>query len=256
MPQAAPKSSQISNELIDMLMSRMSVSEMEFYRYIRDIEHLNDKAAEDYLKALANAVYGRKEVAIAFFEEALKQNIDIIAQNYVVYLNDYGSYRQVQELVDRLVMQYRSKTMLGHAWETNLFMGEVNKAISYAEDFIKIVDAKEAEAMKQVAASALAETTLFKKNTGISDDDYVDIAVRVVDVMDAHRVSPVALSFHSIPEENTASYVMSVNTLDADILSDMNLDIAFSLAENDSLAGKKFSVWFEGTAEDSQRVRQ
>ena len=69
-----------------------------------------------------------------------------------------------------------------------------------------------------------------------------------------HKVSPVAMSFCSIPEERTSSYVMAVNTEDSDVLSDMNLDIAFSLAENESLIGKPFSVWFEGRLEEPARA--
>lgn len=250
MPQAAPKSNQISNELIDILVSKQSLTEMQFYRYIKDIEKLKDSQSESYLKALANGAYGRRDTAIAFFEEALQQNSDVIAQNYIVYVNDYGSYKQLSELVNRLVKQYRSPRMLGFAWETNLFNGDINKALHFAEKFIRSAEEKEAEKMKDVAATALAETTVFKKISGVTDDDFMDIAQRVITTADSHNVNPMTLRFFSIPEENTSSYVMKVNTSNPDILSDMNLDIAFSLAENDNLIGKKFSVWFEGISEE------
>ena len=42
---------------------------------------------------------------------------------------------------------------------------------------------------------------------------------------------------------------MTLKTNDIDVISDMNLDIAFSLAENDSLLGKNFSVWYQGLEE-------
>ncbi|MFD2021165.1 hypothetical protein ACFSKS_04700 [Pseudocitrobacter faecalis] len=105
--------------------------------------------------------------------------------------------------------------------------------------------------VKHLAATALVETKLFKRTSGVTDDQFKDIAVRVIGVAHNHKVKPVSLSFYSVPEEKTSSYVMTVDTLDPDVLSDMNLDIAFSLAENDELIGKNFSVWFEGVQEES-----
>ena len=108
--------------------------------------------------------------------------------------------------------------------------------------------------VKHLAATALAQSTTFKSTTGITDEEFQDIANRIVDIMTYHKVGPVAMSFCSVPEERTSSYVMTVNTEDTDVLSDMNLDIAFSLAENESLIGKPFSVWFEGHSEEPARA--
>lgn len=256
MPRAELKANEIGSELIDLLLSNAQISEMRFYRYIKDIEKLNDKASEDYLKALANAAYGRKDTAVDFFEESLKQNNDIYAQNYIVYLNDHGSFIEVYELVNRLAKYYGSRTMVGHAWEVNLFMGDIEQALFYARKFISIVDEKEAEEMKSLAAKALEETDTFKKNSGLTDLDYKDLALRVANVMDKYNVKPVAVEFHSIPEERTSSYVMSVNTNSVDVLSDLNLEIAFSLAENDDFIGKNFSVWFEGIVKEKEDASQ
>ncbi|MFE8049267.1 hypothetical protein [Brenneria goodwinii] len=254
MPQLALKANEISSELIDLLASKTSISEMQFFSYLRDIEKLRYSAYEDYLKALANGAFGRKDVAVAFFEEALKQNNSLIAENFIVYLSDYGSFREVEEAVNRLVDRFYTPTMLNYAWEVNLFTGCIDKALYYAERLISMVREKEAELVKHLAATALAQSTLFKRTTGITDPEFQDIADRVVDVMANHKVNPVALSFCSIPEEKTSSYIMTVNTSDSDVLSDMNLDIAFSLAENDSFIGKPFSVWFEGRSEDTTRA--
>lgn len=46
---------------------------MDFYRYIREIEKLRDFESEDYLKALANGAFGRKEEAVAFLKRPLSK---------------------------------------------------------------------------------------------------------------------------------------------------------------------------------------
>lgn len=68
MPQLALKANEISNELVDILANKTELTEMQFYRYIKDIEKLHDNSSEDYLKALANAAYGRKDAAVAFLK--------------------------------------------------------------------------------------------------------------------------------------------------------------------------------------------
>ncbi|HHG8589858.1 TPA: hypothetical protein ACPYUC_002337 [Citrobacter koseri] len=254
MPQPALKANEISSELVDILASKTKISEMQFYRYIRDIEKLKDSSSEDYLKALAHGAYGRKDVAVAFFKEALKQKNSIIAQNYVVYLSDYGTYSELHEAVSQLVDHFHTQLMVGSAWESYLFMGNIDKAIHYAHKLMGMVDEKDADMLRTLASTAKQQYALFKKTTGISDSEFQDIALRVVGVLDSYKVNPIAVSFFAVPEEKTSSYVMAVNTFDADVLSDMNLDIAFSLAENDSLIGKPFSVWFEGGSKETIRA--
>ncbi|MFP1871944.1 tetratricopeptide repeat protein [Lonsdalea quercina] len=254
MPQLALKANEISDELVDILATKTSITEMQFFRYLRDIEKLRDSASEDYLKALANGAFGRKDEAVAFFEEALKQNNALIAENFIVYLNDYGSFREVDEAVNRLVEHFHSPTMLNHAWEANLFMGRISKALYYAEKLRRMSCEKEAELMMNLASSALEQSTCFQQATGLTDFELEDIADRAVDVMTNYKVNPVALYFCFVLEEKTSSYIMQVNTTDPEVLSDMNLDIAFSLAENESFIGKPFSVWFEGHSEDTTRA--
>ncbi|MBM6605533.1 hypothetical protein JTF19_05055 [Enterobacteriaceae bacterium RIT814] len=247
MTQPATVADELSNTLIDMLTSRAEMPEMEFYRCIKKIENLQDHYSEAYLKALANAVYGRFDDAVAFFETALNQEQDlVIAQNYIVYLFEYGSLKDVQELTNRVAEQFVSKTILSHAWESHLFTGEIEQALKYASRIIKITDGEEAEAMRQIASQALAETNYFKERAGLSDQEFKEIATCITSIMGAHKVRPVSIAFHSINEENTTAYVMTVESDDADLLAEMNMEVAFTLAGVDSLIGKNFSAWFEG----------
>lgn len=247
MPQAVLKSQEISNELIDLLKSRTQIGEMRFYAYIRDIEKVSYGADKLFLKALANGAYGRKDESIRFFEDSLSQSLDaLVVQNYIAYLSDYSAYLDVVDVVKRFANSFVSKAIVGYGWETSLFSGNLEEARVYAEKFIKISDAEEANAMRRLSSDMLSEAITFKDNAGLSDVQYKDVASRMLKVVDDHEVKPLAVGFHNVPEEGTSSCFMLVDTIDADVLSDMNLAVAFSLAENDGLVGKRFSVWFEG----------
>ncbi|HFS8089558.1 TPA: hypothetical protein ACH2JA_001908 [Enterobacter hormaechei] len=250
MPKAVPKSLEISVQLIDHLRLRTQLDDFSFRRCLREIEKLNDRYSEDYLKALAYAAYGRKDEAVQFFEESLKFGIDTYALNYAVYLEDYGLHRELHELVNRLITQYGCKTMLRFGWETNLFTGNIDAALSYAERFITSEEGKEAEEMRDDAEGIVHDTKRFKEFAGLTDEEYRRMAQRVVDVADNYSVRPSAIEFVFVPEEQSASYVMKVKTQDVETLSDMNIDIAFSLADDESLAGKKLGVWYQCDSEE------
>ncbi|AUZ70354.1 MULTISPECIES: hypothetical protein [Citrobacter freundii complex] len=254
MPKAVPKSLEISIQLIDYLRLRKKLDDFNFRRYIRQIEGLNDRFSQDYLLALAYAANGRKDEAVSFFEESLKVGVDTYALNYAVYLEEYGLHRELYEVVNRLISRYGCKSMLRFGWETNLFTGKIDAALFYAERFITAAKGKEAEEMADDASGIIRDTKRFKECTGLTDDEYIDMAQRIVDVADSYGVRPAAIEFIFVPEEKSASYIMRVKTEDVDILSDMNIDIAFSLAENDSLAGKKLGVWYRGYSEEASNA--
>lgn len=247
MPKAAPKSLEIAAQLVNYLRTGTKLDDFSFHRFFRDVEKLNDRQSEDYLKALACGASGRKDEAIEFFEASLTYGVDTYALNYAVYLEEYGSHRELYDVVSRLVQSYGAKTMLQFAWETRLFTGEIEDAVHYAERFIAAADQKDAEEMREDATGIVIDTTRFKESAGLSDEEYKDIAQRVIDIVDQYQVRALSLEFLFVPEEKTASYIMKVKSDDVEVLSDMNLDIAFSLAENESLAGKKFSVWYQGS---------
>lgn len=255
MPKAVPKSLEISVQLIDHLRLRTQLDDFSFRRCLRDIENLNDHYSENYLKALAYAAYGRKDEAVQFFEESLRFGIDIYALNYAVYLEEYGLHRELHELVGRLISQYRCKTMLRFGWETNLFTGNIDTALSYAESFITAEEGKEAEAMQNDAKGIVRDTKRFKECSGLTDEEYRRMAQRVVDVADNYHARPSAIEFVFVPEEQSASYIMKVKAQDVETLSDMNIDIAFSLADDESLAGKKLGVWYQYDGEEGSDAR-
>ncbi|HCI6075089.1 MAG: hypothetical protein E6235_09240 [Anaerococcus vaginalis] len=250
MPKAAPKSNKIASELIDVLKAKVKIDEFTFRKYLREIDSLNDRFSDDYLKALAYAAFGLKDDAVHFFEASLSWGVDTYAMNYAIYLSEFGTHKELREVVNRLITKYGSKTMLTFGWETNLFTGNIETALHYADRFIAIADEKDAEAMKNDAHGIAIESEKFRQKAGLTEDEYKDIAQKMIDVADNYGIRASSISFYFVAEEKTAAYILTLKTDDIDVIADMNIDIAFSLAENENLAGKRFSVWYRGTQEE------
>lgn len=56
--------------------------------------------------------------------------------------------------------------MLGYAWESNLFMGDIDKAMYYAEIYAKSANEEDAEAMRHAAETALEKAICLKDIQG------------------------------------------------------------------------------------------
>lgn len=175
--------------------------------------------------------------------------------NYAIYLSEFGTHKELREVVNRLITKYGSKTMLTFGWETNLFTGNIETALHYADRFIAIADEKDAEAMKNDAHGIAIESEKFRQKAGLTEDEYKDIAQKMIDVADNYGIRASSISFILQQKKNCGIYT-DVKTDDIDVIADMNIDIAFSLAENENLAGKRFSVWYRGTQEEENACNQ
>lgn len=253
MPQPLPKYVEINDELTDRLSSDDLLSEMEFYRYIKSIEALKDKAMQNYLYAMVYAAYGIKEKAILFFEEAILSGIEIAPNNYLAYINNVGSYTEVKELAHRLAANHVGTQIYHTAYQSSLFSGDIEQATVYAKKYIKIADVKESQVMASALADATKETQKFKDKVGLSDDDFQKIAETAIQVLDHHKEKISGLAYQSTHEEPSYSYVVMLKSSDPEKIAEMNIDLAFALADCDQLTDKRFSAWFKGR-ETSENV--
>ncbi|HFQ6845271.1 MAG: hypothetical protein E6Y18_06175 [Serratia marcescens] len=246
MPQPLPKYVEINDELTDRLSADSVLSEMEFYRYIKSIESIKDKAMQNYLFAMTYAAYGEKEKAIPFFEQAISDGVIIAPNNYLAYINNVGTFTEVRDLSLRLAQLYVNKQILHTAYQSCLFSGDIEQATLYAVRYINIAEGKESQEMAKTLAEAKKEVSKFKEIVGLSDDDFKKIAGNAIHVLEHHGAKISGLAYQSIQEEHSSSYVVMVKGNDPEKIAEMNIDLAFALADCEQLTDKRFSAWFRG----------
>jgi tetratricopeptide (TPR) repeat protein len=254
MPKPALKADELGNQLLDMLMQERKLSEMSFYAILRDIDKLNDNSAGDYLKALANAIYGRRDEAVSYFDKAMRHGDEVYDINYLIYLHDKGLVRKAVEVADLIGDKYISLILCLHAFETNLFLGKIDSALKYSSRYIKMAEPKDAQVMRDNASKAYSRINYFKELSGFNDNDFQLLSSLAVDVLEGKELKPRAMRFCVVKEENVNAYIISLPTNDAELISEINFEIAMKMAEHDSLLGKNFSFWFESEEEDLEAV--
>ncbi|WP_174634521.1 hypothetical protein [Yersinia thracica] len=252
MPSAVPKSLELSHELTALLQRGDVLSEMSFFRYIREIEKLKstDKVTKQYLSALAHAANGRKREAIELFEASTLLPDPIKANNYLAYIASRGSMVEYKNLAIRLAQCYESKDFALSAHDCCMYFGETTLMKKFAEKFNKLSNKDEVAEMKGKFHSAYEIVNRFKTMTGLSDSDLSLVAKCVFSVIDKNECHAESVSFMSLDEEKSNSYIVTVDSDDIDKIADMNIDLSFSLAEHDELLDKQFSAWFLGTRSD------
>lgn len=246
MPQPLPKYVEINDELTDRLSTDSLLSEMEFYRYFKSIDSLKDKAMQNYLFAMAYAAYGEKEKAIPFFEQAIRDGVTIAPNNYLAYINNVGTFSEVRELSLRMAKTYVNPQIYHTAYQGCLFSGDLEQATIYAKKYINIAEGKESQKMANTLADATKEVQKFKEKVGLSDDDFKKIAVTAIQILEHHDEKISGLAYQSIQEERSSSYVVMVRSCDPEKIAEMNIDLAFALADCEQLTDKRFSAWFRG----------
>lgn len=252
MPQPATKVHLISEELTEYLVKGVRLDDVSFRRYLRDVDALKDSVVEDYLKALVFGAYGREADAITHFERSLQIcHNEVVAKNFLVYLSDFGSLGKSFLASVELAEKYVSPFIYLNAYENSIFVGKMNLAEKYYRSYSKLFDDEELESMENKLDDVLFQVNSFMESAGISALEYELLFENITSVMDSHKIHPAAIKFYDISEEKINALVLVTKTSDIELLADMNVELAFSLAEHDCLMQKNFSLWFEAEEEQT-----
>ncbi|GAB5070905.1 hypothetical protein SedNR2807_10910 [Citrobacter sedlakii] len=246
MPQPAKKASVISEQLTKYLQDEVRIDDFSFRRMLREIEALRDPVSEDYLFALVHGAHGQVNEAISFFERSLQVcSNEVVAKNFLVFLSDYGTLKKSFETSIELAESFVSPFIYLQAYENSIFMGKMGLAEKYFQSYSKLFGDKEPEKMENNLDEVVSQVESFKQRADLSGLEYELIFKNVADVMDAQNVHPSGMRFYNISEEKVNAVVFMTKSSDAEQIADMNIELAFSMAEHDCLAHKDFAVWFE-----------
>lgn len=249
-PSPAKKTNEILNELTGYLNEGKKVNEFQFHRYVKDIENLRDPHVESSLLAFANAAYGRKSEAIAFFEKSLDESpYDYIANNYLAYIDSHGTIKEFYALLIRVAHMFESKEFSLDAIKRCVFHGDIELAREFADKCLKLCGDEERSEMEKDISDAFKNTLNFNKTAGFSSKEYALFSKIVIDTLEKHGKKFLSIFYRFIADKAVNSCTVFVNSHDINIISEMNMDIALSLADHDEFLNKNFSVWFLGKGE-------
>lgn len=243
------KTNEISRELSSYIDDGKLLQPLEFRRYLREIEKIKDMRAYEYLMAMVNGANGSHKAAMEWFEKALRHGEPVIAENYLVYLSKNFKYIDYVNESLALAEAYPGNIdIYRKALKGRIFSCDINGVERVAHELSRMLPAKEREDVMIQASNVIEQARKFAVSAGMDDDDLTALSEILLGIAEQAKATYSQLTYFSMVEEGTNALIFHVQTDNSDLLSEMNFDLAMTLANEDRFVGKKFSSWFRGDA--------
>ena len=188
-----------------------------FEQMLKDSEYLDDEPTMYMVKALAYGAYQDNQNALKYFDIAMKYGDISVAKNYITYLTKTLQFK----------LSYKKSIELANKYD-NQYLTFVARNIAYSFADIK--------------NSSLLTEKLVKLHGNVNLDQYpyLDFSQPLTEL----EVFMKSSEFYTSSDNNDFAVIVSVTTSDPDVLSDMDIEIACALAENNDLSDKNVTAWF------------
>lgn len=246
--QAKLKSEEILDNLIDYLSNGGFLTEIRLRGVLNDIEENFSGINKNYAKALSYSLAKNFDRAIYHFELALQSKNMECALNYMAVVNNNCGVSKSVEVADRLLKEYESKTILKTACGLAIFRINIAQLEKYMEVAMKLSNDEDRMKLKKDFDSASFAISKFKEFAGFNNGEEELLSDIVLGILDEKniRIRGVKFITDSKHEESINSYLVTVYCDDPREIANINMSIAFKLADHDVFLDKKFSTIVQG----------
>lgn len=250
-----------SEELMHLLQERLAneevCNEFELMQILREIEKHSSGLEKNHLKALAYSLNNQIKKATDFFELSLQINNIEYARDYLAVINQRSSNVKYMQLLHRFADEYESPTFTYLAYQSCLYTAELHKAEKFMAKVIKLSDEGKRNTYLNEFQNAKSAFIKYLHLSGLNEKNLMKLANIVISILDQWNVQIVAINYTntSAYEEQSNLFMMTAECDDAEVLSEMNLELAYRLAEYDEFIGKNFSV-FIGGVDDVSKLKE
>ncbi|HHR5867639.1 TPA: hypothetical protein ACS70L_002886 [Providencia alcalifaciens] len=246
--QALPLEEQINSELTSILKAGGKLNDIKKATYLRDIKKLSLGIHGTYLKAMVYAASGDHALAVKYFELAIQSRDPMYYGNYIAYLDDHGAFPRLKEVSEEASdVHETSKLFAIYATESNMVSCNLSNVEKYLNRYIKLCNQEDKEMINFVSDTKIHEEKIkdFIDRAGLDECSRVNLVKAVDAILQKHNLQVDNISFVDGAYHDKYMNIMNINTKseDAELLSLANIDLAFEMANYDSLLGKNFSIW-------------
>ncbi|WP_038155813.1 hypothetical protein [Trabulsiella guamensis] len=238
------------NETLEMLTSRIDdgcdLDVFTFNRVVSSARKIPDEPLKLMLLALAHGAAGKHDDAVNFFKQAVVYRDEIIARNYLSYLSHTGQYELYREEAVRLAKEIVSKTLSIRARNATYADGDSELSLFFARKALSMVgDDRERAIMEREVMNRTQALDRFVEVTRLSTAEISTLTRAVVNVAKKHDVLAVSHDYYT-GSDGDAGIICDIFCEDADLISDMDIEVATELAMNEMFADKNITAWFRG----------
>lgn len=238
-----PKTSELLGTLTTYIDAGESASEWDLALIRREIDRIDEPVAKAMLTALCFGAAKKESHAIEAFEDAIRRFRDsTVALNYSTYLKHIKLFTEYSKVSYRLAEEFDIPELVDNAYDAALISADLEKIAFFSRRLLKYYpEEREGEIMARanLVADSLCQ---IEKDIGVNSREINEISERCISIASKYRRQIVCSGVYHI--DSQVDVIFYVNEDDPDVLADMNLDLAMSLAESEKLITLPVTAWF------------
>lgn len=218
-------------------------------RVVSSANSLPDEPTKLMVLGLAYGAAGDNEHALAYFKEAIKYRDDIIARNYLSYLSHTGQHDLYRDECVRLAREIVSFPLYLRARNASYADGDGELSLFFARKALSMVgDENERAKMEMEIHEKNSALNRFIDTTRLSTHEIAELTRMVANIANSFDVLAVSQDYYT--GDGDAAIICDVVCTDAGILSDLDIEIAMSLAMNESFSARNLTAWYRGRSRE------
>ncbi|UQZ10679.1 hypothetical protein M8G38_12810 [Providencia stuartii] len=243
-----PKSEELMLALQERIIHEDVSNDFELMQVLREIDKHSSALEKNHLKALAYSLNNQIEKASEFFELSLQvKNLDY-ARNYLAVINQRSTNTKLYNLLKRFSDEYESLIFSKLAYQSSLNMADLKKAEYFTSKLVKLSADEDRDAYIKQFEKAKGALLTYCFMSGLNEDELMKLANIIIAILDGRNIRIAGINYANTSAHDSQAnlYMVTTECDDVDLLADINIELAYNLAEHEEFIGKNFSVFIGG----------
>lgn len=219
----------------DMLCSDVSIIEIDYWRFARELERIDTANAKNAL-GLLHAVAGKFDKSFEVYESALELHDEpSLAHNYCFVIEKSGDIELLRSKAYEYADRFGSKRLTSMAYNFAYQFGQRDKLVKYIDQHIKLLSEDEGRSLAEKhKTELLAELDLAYSGSGCTEQQFQTLAGIMMRITINHDAKP---SLVEASRSQSRSIVLDIINKDPKTIAKMNFELAEAVCMEPILDG-------------------
>ncbi|EFP0252760.1 TPA: hypothetical protein LC430_004765 [Salmonella enterica subsp. enterica serovar Duisburg] len=252
---AIPKSNlnEFMVHLISYIDDGETLSEFDYHSSMRYANTISDIGVSLTLKALVSGAAGKVEDAIILFEEAVSFDYEIAARNYLTFLQRKCRYDLYLDVAPRVARKINSFELSLRARNATYSIGDSELSLFFARKAASlIVDDSFSRSFMTDSEYKTRHLDEFMTVSGLTQDNITSMVLLASKIAAKHNQPFTGVSYYIGSDRTDLAIIMNVYCKETASLAEMDIELACSVAMNESLLHYKGTAWFNSSGTDKE----
>lgn len=242
-------------ELFQHIDTGVELDKFTRKKYLETFEKIPDVSQKLMMIALTYGASREYQEAITVFKEAVKYKEIGTIINYLTFLSKINYFELYFEETIRLAKEVNSLRLCTGARNAAYSSGNLELARFFSRKGMSLIQDDDARRDFEMDTDLhLKKLNHFIDVSGLSAEKMAEITMLVSKIARDHDVLTHSNEFYVSSDAQDLAVICTVLTEDADLIADMDIDVATTLAMNEELSTFGITAWYKGIEQPEATV--